>query len=171
MLACIPQQQSVPIQDVADISGVPIDQLIRSIRVATTAGFLREPLPGYVEHTPLSKQFIRKPFLSDAVAFLCDTALPAAMQMGKATRLQLQSPNIRQSAYNLVSQTSMTLGAECEQQPKLKRQVAAYERLRSQSVDDGATEVLSSLDWTSLGDATVVQVSRIVFVPEIRRGD
>lgn len=163
MLACIPQQQSVPIQDVAEISGVPIDQLIRSIRMATTAGFLRESVPGYVEHTPLSIQFVQKPYLSDAVSFLCDVALPAAMQMGKVTRLQLQSPNIKQCAYSLVSQTSMTLGADCERQPKLRRQVEAYDRLRSQSAENGATEVLSSLDWSALGEATVVQVSHVTW--------
>jgi hypothetical protein len=158
VLACIPLAQTVAVQDVADVSGVPFQQLLRLIRTTATTGFLHEPQPGLVKHTPLSAQFVKKPFLTDAVTFLSNTALPAALQMGKATRLQTQLANTKQTACNLVTQPKVSLGAECKRHPELKRQVAAYQRLRQNAFDDSVTEILSSLDWTNLGDATVVQV-------------
>lgn len=155
VLASIPLSQEVAVQDVADISGAPYQQLLRLIRTVATAGFLHEPKPGLVRHTALSAQFVKKPFLTDAVAFLSDTALPAALQMVSATRRQTHVPNTKGPD----AQLDQSLGAKCEQHPKLKRQVAAYYRLRQNAFDDSVTEILSRLDWTSLGDATIVQVS------------
>jgi hypothetical protein len=159
VLASIPLTQTVAVQDVADVSGVPLPQLLRLIRTTATAGFLHEPQPGLVEHTALSAQFVKKPFLTDAVAFLSDTALPAALQMVTATGLRTQLTNAKQVPSDLAStQSNLSLGAECERHPKLKRQVAAYHRLRQKTFDDSVTEILSRLDWTSLGDATVILV-------------
>jgi hypothetical protein len=158
VLASISPAQTVAIQEVADVSGVPFQQLLRVIRTTATAGFLHEPQPGYVNHTTLSAQFVKKPFLTDAVAFLSDTALPAALQMDMATGSRSPLANTRQSASSLATQSHLSLGARCEGHPKLKRQVAAYHRLRQKAFDDSVTEVLSRLDWTTLGDATVVQV-------------
>ncbi|KAH8711851.1 hypothetical protein GQ44DRAFT_742827 [Phaeosphaeriaceae sp. PMI808] len=149
VLASIPLSQTVPVQDVADVSGVPYQH---------NSGFLDEPQPGLVRHTALSAQFVKKPFLTDAVAFLSDTALPAALQMVSTTRQRGQLPNNRQHNFDLDTQSDLSLGAKCKQYPKFKRQVAAYDRLRQNAFDDSVTEILSRLDWTSLGDATVVQV-------------
>ncbi|CAO2648467.1 Nn.00g077340.m01.CDS01 [Neocucurbitaria sp. VM-36] len=158
VLASIPLTQTVFVQDVADISGVPYQQLLRLIRTTATAGFLHEPQPGLVEHTTLSAQFVKKPFLSDAVAFLSDTALPAALQMGTATRLRNSLVNPKQSLYHPSNQSNLSLCAKSDRNPKSKRQVAAYHRLRQNTFDGSVTEVLSRLDWINLGDATVVQV-------------
>ncbi|KAH7396380.1 hypothetical protein BKA66DRAFT_566872 [Pyrenochaeta sp. MPI-SDFR-AT-0127] len=155
VLASIPLSQTVPVQDVADISGVPYQQLLRLIRTTATAGFLHEPQPGLVRHTALSAQFVKKPFLTDAVAFLSDTALPAALQMVTTTRHRIQLPN---NKLDMDTQSELSLSARCKRYPKLKRQVAAYHRLRQIAFDDSVSEILSRLDWTSLGDATVVQV-------------
>jgi hypothetical protein len=163
VLASIPLTQTVAVQDVADVSGVPFHQLLRLIRTTATAGFLEEPQPELVKHTSLSAQFVKKPFLADALAFLSDTALPAALQMVTATRLQTQTVTTKRSTFDLDSQSNLTLLAKCERHPKLRRQVAAYHRLRQNTFDDSVTEILSRLDWTNLGDATVVQVSRDPF--------
>lgn len=159
VLASIPLTQTVAIQDVADVSGVPFQQLLRLIRTTATAGFLEEPQPELVKHTTLSAQFVKKPFLADALAFLSDTALPAALQMVTATRTQTQPINAKLSPFDIDFKSNLPLLAKCEGHPKLRRQVAAYHRLRQNTFDDSVTEILSRLDWTNLGDATVVQVS------------
>lgn len=139
---------------------MPAEQLARVIRMTATASFLHEPQPGCVAHTPLSAQFVTRPSLQDAVTFICDTAVPSALHMIEATRLSAQSPNTSLSAYNVVSQSPVSLASECERQPKLKRQMTAFQRLSQKELDGSVTTVLSTLDWHNLGTATIVEVSR-----------
>jgi hypothetical protein len=158
VLASIPLTQAVPIQDVADVSGVPCQQLLRLIRMTATAGILEEPQAGLVKHTTLSAQFVKKPFLTDALAFLNDTAIPTALQMVRSTRHGIQTINTKQIGVSIDAQRNLSLSENCERHPKLRRQVGAYHRMRQTALDDSVTEILCRLDWTSLGDATVVQV-------------
>lgn len=143
VFASIPLERVAVVQDVADVLGLPYDHLLRLIRFVATSGFLREPEPGFVEHTALSAQFVKKPFLLDAVKFLSDTALPAALQ----------------TARQMVTLPKGTSGAEHEHDQKWRRQVKAYSRLRRSALDDSVTDILSTLQWTNLGDAKVVQVT------------
>ncbi|KAB8228297.1 trypacidin cluster transcriptional coactivator tpcD [Aspergillus alliaceus] len=57
ILACIPLIRSVPIKDIADLTGVPQTTLARIIRLTATAGFLHELQPSHVARTPLSASF------------------------------------------------------------------------------------------------------------------
>ncbi|EUC41193.1 hypothetical protein COCMIDRAFT_40596 [Bipolaris oryzae ATCC 44560] len=158
VLACIPLTQSVPIQDVADLAGVPVSHLLRVVRATATVGFLHEPEPEFVAHTPLSSQFVTKPSLIDAVLFICHTAMPTGLQMAEATRLQVHSTDSSPCAYALASRSVKGRGSENGQQPNLHRQLMAYQRLSNRALDDCVTQLLSSLDWSHLDGATVVQV-------------
>ena len=53
----------------------------------------------------------------------------------------------------------ISFAARCEQEPKLRRRLAAFQRLEASIVDEGVVNVISSLDWRSLGPAKVVEVS------------
>ena len=159
MLACIPLSGSVLAKDVADVAGVPETQLSRVVRLTATAGFLREPQPGYIEHTALSAPFVTKLSYFDAAMFIAETAAPAAMQMAAATRHQEQSTNgTSNSPFMLTSDTLQTFQAAHDQRPKLQRQWSAY-LLCTGDCEDGVTEILRRLDWPSLGTACVVDVS------------
>lgn len=159
MLACIPLEGSVPFKDVADISGVPEAQLCRVARMAATAGFLHEPRPGQVAHSPLSAQFVTHPALLDAAMFMSETGAPAALKMSSATKQFSGSDRPERSAFNVAFDTSMTFAGCAEQRPKLQRQFAASLSCSTSDEDAGVLDVLTRLDWRSLGNATVVEVS------------
>jgi hypothetical protein len=159
VLACIPLSGSVPLKDVADIAGVPEQQLERVVHTMATAGFLHEPQPGHVAHTPLSAPFVIKPSLLDAGIFLSETAAPAALHMAAATRRFEGSQRANESAYNVAFNTPVTFGAICEQSSKLQRQWHAFQHYGIGDVDTGVQEVLTRLDWAALGHVSVVDVS------------
>jgi hypothetical protein len=140
VLACSPLSGSVPAKDVADLAGVPETQLCRIVRTTVTAGFLHEPQPGHIAHTALSAPFVTKLSYLDAAIFLAETAAP--------------------TAYTLAFSTSQTFQSACEQQTRLQRQWSAYRRCMG-DMDDSLTELLSQLDWRSLGNACIVDVSLV----------
>jgi hypothetical protein len=158
VLACIPLSSSVPFKDVADIAGVPEAQLCRVVHMTATAGFLQQPQPGHVAHTPLSAPFVTKPSFLDAAMFLSETVAPTALQMGVATRRFGHSHRPNESAYNVAFSTSSTFASICEQRSKLQRQWPAYLHYTAGDIDASVTEVLTRLDWLSLGKVTVVEV-------------
>ena len=159
----------VTVANVANLASVPLAELRRVVRMTATAGILCEPEPGFVAHSPLSAHFVMKPSLLDAVAFLADTAAPAALHMADATRLRQkfpEQPAHHLSAYAIASASSsnhpstiIPFAARCEQEPKLRRHLAAFQRLDASIIDEGVASTISSLDWKFLGPAKVVEVS------------
>ena len=79
--------------------------------------------------------------------------------MADATRLRKNPQQAHLSAYALASDPSTSFAARCEQEPKLRRHLAAFQRLEASIVDEGVASAISSLDWRSLGPAKVVEVS------------
>ena len=130
--------------------------------MTATAGFLQEPQLGHIAHTSLSASFVTKLSYLDASMFLAEVAAPVALQMAAATQrhglLSLQN----ESAYNIAFNTSQTFHSACEQRTKLQRQWSAYLRCVG-AIDDTVIELLSQLDWRSLGNACVVDVSHVAF--------
>ena len=57
VIACIPLTGSVSIEELAQLADVPEIMLSRVVRMIATSGFLCEPQPGFVAHTPLSASF------------------------------------------------------------------------------------------------------------------
>ncbi|KAH8807219.1 O-methyltransferase family protein [Xylogone sp. PMI_703] len=157
VLACIPLSGSVPAKDVADMAGVPETQLCRVVRMTSTVGFLIEPQSGHIAHTMLSASFVTKLNYLDAAIFLAETAAPTALQMTTATQLHGHSDRPTESAYTLTSNSAVTFQLACEQRPKLQRQWAAYRRC-AQDTHHTETELLSRLDWHTLGNACIVEV-------------
>ena len=158
VLACIPLSGSVPTKDVAELAGVPEGTLCRIVRMTATAGFLCEPQSGHVAHTPLSSPFVVKPSYLDAAMFLAETAAPTALRMSAATQRHGSSERPSETAYTVAFNTSQTFQSACEQRLKLQRQWPAFLRCAG-DVDDGLAELLGRLDWHSLGNACIVEVS------------
>jgi len=143
ILACIPLAGSVPIKDIAELSGVPTAQLTRVIRLVATVAFLEEPSDGYVAHTALSARFTSDPSLLDAAMFLAETAAPTALQMSKAT-----TPTGFGDQPTKPTLDSVMSGSE---RPKLRRQWAAYlQHAGGVQPQDDATDVLAQLHWSSI---------------------
>lgn len=92
--------------------------------------------------------------------FLSEMSAPAALQMPAATHRFGQSQQPNDSAYNLAFNTSITFEAACLQRPKLQRQWPAYLRHGLDDREGNVADILTRLDWLSLGNAKVVEVSR-----------
>ena len=159
VLACIPMNDKISVSNVSDLLGVPALELCRVVRMTATAGILCEPEPGSVAHTPMSIYFVTRPSLLDTTVFIAATAAPTALHMADATRVGKDALQAHVSAYGLFSNSSASLEARCEQEPRLRRQVVAFQRFAASVADEDGITAISSLDWHRLGAAKVVEVS------------
>ena len=152
MLTCVPVCGSVPLRDVAELTGVPEMQLRHVVRMMATAGFLHEPEPDHVAHSPLSAPFVSKPAFLDAAMFLSEIAAPAAMKMAAAS-------HSKASAYNVATDSPVPFATASEQKSKLQRQWTAYQQYGMGDVYSSMIDVLTRLNWAKLGSALIVEVT------------
>ncbi|KAL5045375.1 hypothetical protein BDW71DRAFT_215226 [Aspergillus fruticulosus] len=155
--AFIPLEGTAMVQDLADLIGIPESQLSRVIRMAVTAGFLQEPQPGHVAHSALSASFIQNPSYLDAIMFLAETVMPAALGMPGATQQgAIASAEPSQDAFPLSSRGSN--GCPKTDMPRLQRQWHAYLRHGTGYTCDTVTDVLTCLEPLQSSHASVVEV-------------
>lgn len=171
ILAFIPLDRSVPIEDIAELASVPKDHLSRIVRLTATAGFLQEPAAetGHVAHTPLSTQFVTELSYLDAAMFLADLAAPTALQMTKTTKQFGQSSSPSHSAYNMARGTAAPFANMWDEHSfKLRRQWPAYlKHVVNNQAKSSSSELLESLGCMDrLQGATkcIVEVSLVPFV-------
>jgi hypothetical protein len=141
ILACIPLSGSVRIRDIAELSGAPPTQLARVVRLVSTCGFLEEREADHVAHTGLSACFVNDPSYLDAAMFLAETAGPIALQ---AVPGRVKGETMVETAKTSFLKTR-------DEQPKLRRQWAAYQRHAGGVLSaDEVAEVLGQLRWTNI---------------------
>lgn len=166
ILACIPLEVSIPITDLADLTGVPEGQLCRVIRLTATCEFLHESEPGYVAHTQLSAQFTTTQSLLDATVFMAESAVPTALQMAAATQRFQDPSSAAESASGLALNTMRPFQSALQEQPRLHRQWSAYLcHAGGLHLEEELVDVLSRLSWTNLGSACIVEVSKLTACP------
>nr|UWK20205.1 hypothetical protein TOLIG_g4 [Trichoderma oligosporum] len=154
--ACIPLDGSALMKDVSDLIGVSETQLGRIIRVASLGGFLQEPTPGHVAHSPLSAAFVAKPSYLDAAMFLAGTAAPAAWKMAAVTKQARISPE--QMQREVVFHKRFFEDVEEAELPRLQRQWQAYLRYGLGHYCDTATDILTCLETLQMDAGMVVEV-------------
>ncbi|KIA75338.1 hypothetical protein HK57_00217 [Aspergillus ustus] len=160
ILACIPPDGNMTMTDLADLAGVPEPQLARIIRLMSTSGFLNEPLPNHVSHTPISAEFISNQPLLDATAFLTHIVAPTALQMAPATHRFGSSQTASHTAYNLAMDTAQPFGVAIHERPKWGRQWAAYlHRAGGLRQESEIVNMLAQLKWANIGNALIVEVN------------
>ncbi|KAF3763198.1 hypothetical protein M406DRAFT_25889, partial [Cryphonectria parasitica EP155] len=159
ILACVPQETSIPIRDLADLAGVPETQLRRVVRLTATYGFLREPMANSVSHTPLSSRLLEDHALQDATHFIVKVAAPAAFHMSSVTP-RFGAPRAGpDTAYNLALNTSQSFRATLQEHPRFARQWSAYlHHGAGLQHEDQILDVILRLNWTNLGGACIVEV-------------
>ncbi|EFX00780.1 afls pathway regulator [Grosmannia clavigera kw1407] len=159
VLACVPPDEAVPFQDVADMACVSVSELRRVVRFTAMSGFICEPQADFVAHTKLSRHFLLKTALSDAVLFFGDAVLCTALNTPLTTQLQTRTAHGRNPAFPYPI-TAFPLGGS--PQPRLKRQAAAFQRQVLQqalSSERATADLLES--WmadASSDNSTVVQI-------------
>ncbi|KAF7593896.1 hypothetical protein BBP40_010598 [Aspergillus hancockii] len=158
VLVCLPLGGSLALEDLAQLAGVPETQLSRVIRLTALGGFLQEPHPGQIMHTPLSTLFVSQRRFRDATMFLAECCTPSALRMASTTRPHAgTSTEVPcESAYSLAFSTSVPFHKACSSTPRLQRQWSAFLQYTG-NIDDKVTEVLTRLDWAHLGDCCIVE--------------
>lgn len=96
------------------------------------------------------------------MVFIAEMATPAALQMPHATQRFGASTNSSESAFNLALNTVRPFHVTIQERPKLRRQLSAYLcHAAGLHQEEEIVEVLSQLNWANLGNACIVEVSRI----------
>lgn len=142
---------SVRIKDVAELSGAPEAQLCRVIRLMATVGFLCEPQPDHVAHTPLSASFVSRPSFHDAAMFLSESIVPAGLQMIQS----IEGRNDSHQVHNFVPPT-LKQGANAN-----RRWSAYLHHIGHLQEDLGVNSILQQLNWRkiiNLPEACIVEV-------------
>lgn len=128
VLACIPSGETVPFQNVAEMACVSVSELSRVIRFTAVSGFLCEPRTNLVAHTDLSRHYLLRTALSDAILFFGDTVLATALNTPLTTQLQGRAAHGCNPAFPLPCPgTALQLDGHYHQ-PRLKRQATAFQR-------------------------------------------
>jgi hypothetical protein len=149
IIAYIPLDDTISLEELANLADVSEHTLSRVVRMTATAGFLYEPQPGHVAHTSLSLSFTTELSYFDAAMFLANKVAPASFDLTffaneyDGTALQLQSPR----PFDFLCQ-----------EPQVNRQWQAY-RQSMGSMKNQLAYLPNLLNWRSLGDASVVDVS------------
>lgn len=161
VLAYIPLTESVPMTDIAELSGLPASQLSRMVRMTATAGFMCEPQPGHVAHTALSAAIVQRLTYLDTVLFLGKVSAPACLRMAETTKRGGDSENSHGARANTMNQIQDSPTILSLQNHRLQRSWSTFLQCLG-DVDDSIDEVLIRLDWHILGKATIVDVSPTV---------
>lgn len=161
LLALVPLTGSIPTTEVAGLAGVSPIQLDRVVRMTATVGFMSQPEPDSIAHTPLSTALVTDMSLLDATMFLAESVAPASLHMTTATQRQQGGSDMSESAFSISHGTTQSFEFSYAQQKRLQRQWSAFHRCVAYP-GDSLIEVLGRLDWHTLNNPSVVDVSNII---------
>ncbi|EOA88817.1 uncharacterized protein SETTUDRAFT_168062 [Exserohilum turcica Et28A] len=148
IIAYIPLDDTISLEELANLADVPEHTLSRVVRMTATAGFLHEPQLGHVAHTSLSLSFTTELSHFDAAMFLANKVAPASLDPAFFSHDQYGT--------GLSPQTRPTFEM-LSQEPQFSRQWQAY-RHNMGSARSQLAYLSSLLNWHSLGDASVVEI-------------
>ena len=161
----MPLSGSISIEGLADLADVPAPILSRVVRMTAAAGFLQEPVAGFVAHTSLSTTFMTELSYFDAVMFLANHVAPSALNL-TSVQQKLDDPAQPLAWKNVTNPSASALGSKssfasiCADDPQLSRQRLAY-RNSMADLDDNLESLLGQINWQSLGNSTIVHVSSL----------
>nr|ANM86343.1 putative sterigmatocystin 8-O-methyltransferase [Cladonia uncialis subsp. uncialis]AUW31211.1 putative O-methyltransferase [Cladonia uncialis subsp. uncialis] len=158
VLTHIPLTQSIPYEAVAAAASVPLHQLKSIARMAMTRNFLREPSSGQVAHSSISAAFIKNPSLNDWALFMTSTSAMMASQTVEATERYGVTESKTQTAYNVWKHTDRPFFDEIKESKELTRQFASYMKNVTSGKGLSIRHLVTGYDWSSLGEATVVDL-------------
>jgi hypothetical protein len=121
-------------------------------------GVLCEPQFGYVAHTPLSAQFLKRPSFLDGLLCTTENVIPAALNMGNYTRPERERQHVASIGAQNTPHAFASRPTQRETGSKLQRRALPFNRIATVKRMNAIIELVSSRDWEALGDATVVEV-------------
>lgn len=139
------------------------ESTIRSVaRMAMTANFLYETDDGKLTHNTLSAMFVEDANLATWLSYMLNRSIPCMRRFAQATEKWQDSIRGNETAYNIAMNTDLSFFDHLKANPDLSAEFGRY--MKSQStVNVGASvdHLLKGLDWASLGEAKVVDVSDV----------
>lgn len=158
-MSFIPLHGPVAYAEVSTIASVPLSQLKRIARMAMLHGFLREPSPGQVAHTPMSALLVTNPGMLDWALFMAEATAKGAARLVDATEKWGATESKTETAFNLACETDMPFFDYLAQEPDLRKKFATYMKNVTSSEGTKIDHLLNGFDWAGLGSGTVVDVS------------
>jgi len=136
--------------EIAKTSGISEDDTKRVIRQAMTQHIFKEPRPGYVAHTAISKQIAEDPLMRDWIAFMCNEEWRAAPRVVDAMAKWPGSEEPEHTGWVLANNATGSLTQEILKYPeRLQRLPGAMQMAES---GDGLQPkfCVDHIDWTGV---------------------
>ncbi|MCJ1369856.1 hypothetical protein MMC20_001068 [Loxospora ochrophaea] len=156
--AYVPLEGTISYSELAAAAHVPEVQLKSIARMGMTEHFFCEPSPGQVAHSAFSALFVTEPNLLDWALFLSNMSAPTAARMTEATDKWGATEAKNETACNIALATDKPFFDYVATSPAMSKQFAGYMKNISTMAGLRVTHLLSGFDWSSLGEATVVDV-------------
>lgn len=142
------------------VAGVPENQLKSIARMAMTGNFLSEPVPGQVAHNATSGIFVTNPSINGWALFMAENSCPGALAMVGSTEKYGVTDKKNETAFNVARDTDLPFFDYIGQHPEQGKQFASYMKNVLASEGTKVDHLVKGFAWASLGEATVVDVSR-----------
>lgn len=171
VLPCVPLKGCISVKELSALADAPERLLYRVIRMTATAGFLHEPEPFCVAHTPLSAAYTEDLSSSDAAMFLAHYIAPSALQLKSVSHqtgsLAMMQPTSSWGTASgpFMANTSLGRSQRCRQWAAYCKTVGtAYDHASKpitskEPADMDLTTMLRQLEWPSGGNYSIVHVS------------
>lgn len=121
-----------------------------------SAEFLEETASTHVGHTALSYAFVNNFALSDGLAFLTETIVPASLKMVEASK---SFDKVDRSPYSAAFGTSTSFTDQALPHGRLSRQFDHFMRCIANDTGNGLLSILRRLNLNGDKEALVVDVS------------
>ncbi|PVI02105.1 hypothetical protein DM02DRAFT_727427 [Periconia macrospinosa] len=155
ILPCIPQQQPVSYEDLSQLVLVPQGHLRRICRMLIAAEFLEETATTHVGHTALSYAFVNNFALSDGLAFLTETIVPASLKMVEASK---SLDKAQRPPYSAAFGTSTSFTDQALPHGRVSRQFDHFMKCIANDTGDGLLSILGRLKINEGKESLVVDV-------------
>ncbi|KAI6091007.1 sterigmatocystin 8-O-methyltransferase [Hypoxylon rubiginosum] len=156
ILDMIPAGSQVSFEEIAEKTNLDKGLVRRLLRHAITMRILREPEPGMVAHTKISK-FLARPYISAWATFESHDTWPAIPRVGEAIEKWPSSQEANETAFALANQGKSVfevLGSD----PEAAIRFAGGMKSLDYVPGCGDAFVAKAYDWTSLGNVTIANV-------------
>ncbi|KAH8673371.1 sterigmatocystin 8-O-methyltransferase [Xylariales sp. PMI_506] len=156
ILDMIPSGSQVSFEDIAEKANLDKGLVRRLLRHAITMRILREPEPGLVTHTKISK-FLAIPYISAWATFESHDTWKAIPRVGEAIEKWPSSQEANESAFALANggkSVFEVLGSD----PEAAMRFAGGMKSLDHVPGCGDAFVAKAYDWASLGDVFIVNV-------------
>ncbi|KAI1481891.1 sterigmatocystin 8-O-methyltransferase [Daldinia eschscholtzii] len=152
----IPPGGQISFEDIAEKSGLDKGLVRRLLRHAMSMRILREPEPGMVAHTKISK-FLTIPYINAWVNFETKDTWPATTRIVDAIQKWPSSEEVNETGFSLANDGKSVfdvLGADPPRAMRFASSMQAIDHVQGYAIGN----VSKVYDWASLGNVYMVNV-------------